>query len=459
MKLTGIKTLLLLSLLVTLISCSSSEPEPADSGIVTPQTALKSYLDKEDSAFSWNVEDFESGGSFSVFNLLFTSQQWREHTWRHQLTVILPETVEYNDALLFITGGKLGEDGLPEWADPEDELLEALKKIAQANSAVVAILRQTPNQPLYDDLYEDALISYTLHQYRQSRDFTWPLLFPMTKSAVKAMDVVQEFCLEKKNAPISGFVVSGASKRGWTTWLTGAFDPRVRAICPMVIDVLNMPVQMDYHVTAWGAYSEEIQDYVNLGIAQDVSTPDGQELVAMIDPFSYRERLTMPKMIFLGTNDAYWPVDAVKNYLDDIPGENYLHYVPDAGHDLNGGGQALQALSAFFGQTLQDLDYADCNWSISVDDKKAAILVDTEDDGSLITAKLWTAASDDRDFRDEKWINTDLQCKGAPDLKASISLPLKGFRAFYIELLYTSPSGNPYSLSTRMFVMDTSGVL
>lgn len=455
------KTLVLVMaiLISTCISCSTAEDNPDTSSAITPETALQTYLDSEDGAFAWEVQDSEFSDGLSVSTLLLTSQKWREHTWKHQLTVLCPEEVTYSEALLFITGGAIDEDGLPQWAEPENDLLEALKKVSLQNNAVVSILYQTPNQPLYNDLYEDALISYTLHQYKQSKDLTWPLLFPMTKSAVKAMDAVQEFCLEKDNAAISGFVVSGASKRGWTTWLTGAFDPRVRAICPMVIDVLNMPVQMDYHVTAWGAYSEEIQDYVNLGIAQDVSTPDGRELVAMIDPFSYREKLTMPKIIFLGTNDAYWPVDAVKNYLNDIPGENYLHYVPDAGHDLNGGGQALQALSAFFGQTLQGLDYPDCNWSVSMEGNKATILVDTEDDGSLITAKLWTAASADRDFRDEKWINTDLQCKGAPDIKASISLPLKGFRAFYIELLYTSPSGNPYSLSTRMFVMDPSGVL
>ena len=42
----------------------------------------------------------------------------------------------------------------------------------------------------------------------------------------------------------------------------------------------------------------------------------------------------MPKMIFMGTNDPYWPVDAVKNYIDSIPGDNHICYTPNAGHDL-----------------------------------------------------------------------------------------------------------------------------
>jgi len=179
----------------------------------------------------------------------------------------------------------------------------------------------------------------------------------------------------------------------------------------------------------------------------------------MIDPYSYRETLSMPKMIFLGTSDPYWPVDAVKHYFNDLPGENYIHYVANAGHDLNGGEQAIEALGAFFGRTLQNMSYPDCTWSVSQLENKVEIHVDTEDDGSLITARMWTAASSDRDFRDEKWINTDLNCEGDSEITAAISLPLQGYRAFYIDLVYPSPGGGSYSKSTRMFVMDSSQVL
>jgi PhoPQ-activated pathogenicity-related protein len=83
-------------------------------------------------------------------------------------------------------------------------------------------------------------------------------------------------------------VVTGASKRGWTTWLTGASDKRVEAIAPMVIDVLNMPVSLDYQIKSWGDYSIQIEDYVKLGIPQSTGSADGQAITAMIDPYSYR---------------------------------------------------------------------------------------------------------------------------------------------------------------------------
>jgi PhoPQ-activated pathogenicity-related protein len=104
----------------------------------------------------------------------------------HQLTVIAPAGTPSEGALLFITGGS-NRDGEPNWQDKDNEIFKMLTMVSAKNNAVVAIISQVPNQPLYGDLTEDALISYTLHNFKNDRDFTWPLLFPMTKSAIKAM--------------------------------------------------------------------------------------------------------------------------------------------------------------------------------------------------------------------------------------------------------------------------------
>jgi PhoPQ-activated pathogenicity-related protein len=283
-----------------------------------------------------------------------------------------------------------------------------------------------PNQPLFGELTEDEIISYTLHQYRQDKDITWPLLFPMVKSAARAMDAVQEFAKQELGNTIEKFVISGASKRGWTTWLTGAMDARVMAICPMVIDVLNMPVQMDYQIAMWQDYSPQIEDYVKLEIPQAVSTPDGRDLVTMIDPFSYRDKLTMPKTIFMGTNDEYWTVDAIRHYIDAIPGENYIHYTPNAGHDLGGAEQALLTLSAFFAETLQGKMHPKCAWSISEIDGQILLNVDVEKT-ALQQVRLWTAESADSDFRDAVWNAQVISEEGEPVVLVQIDYPQTGF--------------------------------
>ena len=48
---------------------------------------------------------------------------------------------------------------------------------------------------------------------------------------------------------VKEFVITGASKRGWATWTTAAVDNRVKAIMPMVIDLLNIKPSFEHH---WG---------------------------------------------------------------------------------------------------------------------------------------------------------------------------------------------------------------
>jgi PhoPQ-activated pathogenicity-related protein len=424
---------------------------------VTAETALERYLDNGDNSFSWTLKEKHQLDGLAAYDLLLTSQQWREHTWKHQLTVLVPNEIEHDGALLYITGGSV-KNGEPRWNDIDDERIAIMSGIAMKNKAMCAIIRQVPNQPLYNDLGEDELISFTLHNFRNDGDYTWPLLFPMTKTAIRAMDAVQDFTKENLNIEINRFVVSGGSKRGWTTWLTAANDKRVQAIAPMVIDVLNMPVNLEYQLEVWEDYSVQIEDYVKLEIPQEVHTETGDKITKMVDPYSYRKSLTMPKLIMIGTNDEYWPVDAIKHYFDSIPGENYIHYVPNAGHDLGDTDQAPRALSAFFGRTMSNRPYPKCSWQIDRNGQSVTISSRASPD-ELLDAVLWTAVSEDRDFRDDEWSGQSLNSKGKSVIDTETALPESGYKAFYVDLIYTDPNGGEYSKSTRMYVLDKNDIL
>lgn len=427
---------------------------------VTPATALQSYLHNGDQHYHWELKDSFTVGNVKGYDLLLTSQQWKQYTWKHQLTILSPAVNNYDGALLFITGGHNDkETQMPGWKNSaKDKMVEEMAHMASKNKALVTIIRQIPNEPLFDSLVEDEIISYTLHQFKKDGDYSWPLLFPMVKGAVRAMDAVQEFSKEKLYHQVNRFVISGASKRGWTTWLTGANDPRVAAIGPMVIDILNMPVNLAHQMDAYGSYSVEIQDYVKLGIVQGMGTPDGKSLVTMIDPYSYRDKLTMPKMLFIGTNDPYWVVDNVKNYLPQIPGHNLLNYTPNAGHDLNGGVVAFPALSAFFGITMMHGKYPECSWKTSENGKQVKLLVKASKN-ILTGVTIWYADSKDMDFRDEKWQSRDLNMSHRSKIKTTEPLPSSGYRAFYLDLKYRDPNGGEYTVSTRVFMMDDKHIL
>src|SRR5262249_40613135 len=156
----------------------------------------------------------------------------------------------------------------------------------EAIGAPVAVLRQVPFAPMFDRT-EDALIAYTFDRYLQTGESDWPALLPMVKSAKSAMDAIQSIARERWDMQLESFTVWGASKRGWTAWLTAATDERVMAVAPMVIDVLNMGAQMHHQRETWGDLSEEIHDYAALDIPARLATPQGGELLSMVDPYRY----------------------------------------------------------------------------------------------------------------------------------------------------------------------------
>lgn len=424
---------------------------------LTPETALQGYINNDDKTFKWELKESFTVGDVKAYSVLLTSQQWHEYVWTHQLTILVPAENKFDGALLFITGGS-NKKGLPNWSKQDDKFLQALSDVAKKNKGIVALLRQTPNQPLYRDLTEDALISYTLHKFKEDGDYSWPLLFPMVKSAVRAMDAVQEFSKQTLQHEVKRFIVSGASKRGWTTWLTGSADSRVVAIAPMVIDILNMPVNLEYQVKMWNDYSIQIEDYVKLGIPQNARTEQGQAITIMVDPYSYRKKLTMPKLLIMGTNDEYWTVDAIKHYIDSIPGQNYVHYVPNVGHDLGDKKQAMAALSAFYGATLANRPYTECDPDLTYNKKGITLKVKASPD-VLVDAVLWSTNSADTDFRNDKWQGKSLGLKKKSNVViATQPYPPSGYRAFYLDLKYKDPNGGEYSKSTRMYVADNDEV-
>ncbi len=454
MRKTSVRILILLVAATMMFACQKKRVEGFK--IVTPENALQSYLDNGDSSFKWEVQDSTKTDGARIYRIGFTSQTWRDTVWNHELTVIVPDSLTYNDGLLLITGGSLtkGQPNTHKW---DKEEIVALTDVAKINKAVVSIVWQVPNQPLFNGLTEDELISLTLHNFQNDSDYTWPLLFPMTKSAIKAMDVVQEFT-SKMNSKVNQFVVTGASKRGWTTWLTGAHDSRVKAIAPMVIDMLNWDLNIEYHKVTWGDYSIQIEDYVKLGIAQKANTPEGKKVTKMVDPYSYRSLLTMPKMLFMGTNDEYWPVDAIKNYIDSIPGDNHICYTPNAGHDLGDRKTYLAGISAFFGTTITNGVYPKCDYSVTEENGKIILKIQATAE-LLEDAILWSATSNDREFRDKVWTSVSLGKANVSEFTQEIDYPETGFKAFYLDLKYKAPVTGSFTQSTRMFLANSTKLL
>ncbi|MGC8761131.1 MAG: PhoPQ-activated pathogenicity-related family protein [Bryobacteraceae bacterium] len=422
------------------------------------ETALDRYVHAPDPAFRWNLVRTLPGDGITTFVLEMVSQNWLTPVevdrteWRHFLTVVRPDRVESDTALLLIGGGRNGS-APPKEADPIATV------IARRTHTVTAELRQVPNQPLSffgepRQRTEDAIIAYTWKRFLETGDERWPARLPMTKAAVRAMDAVEQFLASQPGAlKVSRWVVTGGSKRGWTTWTTAAVDRRVVAIIPVVIDLLNMEKSFVHHWRVYGFWAPAVSDYVEHGVMDWMGSPRFSELMKIVEPYSYIDRLTMPKFIVNSAGDQFFVPDSWQFYFNNLRGEKYLRYVPNTDHGVTRRSDAAESIAAFYESVVKGWKRPEFRWYIS---PEGSITVECTDRPAAV--RLWTATNPDaRDFRLEQigpaWKSADLQPQKPGFYVAQIPKPEKGFTAGFVEIAFPTPGGSQWKFTTGVKVV------
>ena len=411
--------------------------------------------------------------------------------WTHTVAIIEPLAKVSNTAMLFIDGGSRNTTT----ATYDD----VIAQVAILSGTTIVHIKNVPSQPIVfndevilpdeEDNYsgadkilrarsEDAIIAYSYDKYLRSyRDSggnptrEWPVLFPMVKAAVRAMDMA-ETILATDGVQIDSFVVAGASKRGWTTWLTGAVDSRVKGIAPIVINVLNMKPHLEHHRASYGYWSPAIYDYAQKGIfdelisttAGQTITPEAQALLEQVDPYEYalRGRYPMPKFMLNATGDEFFVPDTTQYYFDDLEADKHLSYVPNVGHgmggldeeDITGYGQdatsPARMLLAWYMAVTQGRPLPGFTQRFEED---GAITVEIDPGYAPVAVRLWQATVEGvRDFRNRggatyegpEWTSSVLAAQSAGVYRARPADPETGsYRGFFIQLEYTNPAELP----------------
>ncbi len=432
-------------------------PRQAAAPAKSSETALDRYVAAPDPSFAWKVLRQLPADGVTATLLEFTSQRWlteqevERPLWTHWLTVVRPAEVKSDVALLFITGGRLDRDPP---ARPPAWLVDA----ARETGTVTAELRLVPNQPVVfkDDptrtpRLEDDFIAYTWDKYLRTGDEKWPARLPMTKSAVRAMDALSAFVATEQGGakPVRRFVVSGASKRGWTTWTTAAVDKRVIAIAPAVIDVLNVEPSFVHHWRAYGAWSDAVKDYVDHGIMDWMGTPQFRALMRIEEPYEYRDRLTLPKFILNASGDQFFLPDSSQFYFDDLKGEKHLRYVPNAAHAMEKT-DALESVQAFYASIVNGTPRPEIKWTFERDGSIKVVSKERPDAVLVWQAVNPTARNFRLDAIGPAYKSAPLAPSGPNTWVARVAPPATGWTAFFVEL--TFPTGGKYPLKV------TSGV-
>ncbi len=508
-------------------------------------TALDEYVGRADANYIPYVYDANDttkkykGTGYTAYVVKMYSQVWRsssevDHTlWEHWMVIYKPDTPLHNKALFWIDGGSYNSAAPNLNTLGSDDELRKIGDVAANTGSVVAVLLDVPNESLnFTDedppahpRTEDEIIAYSFQKYMTTGDPNWPALLPMVKSAVRGMDTVQRFCSEKLYWPVEKFLVAGASKRGWTTWLTGAYElganpsnPRVMGIAPVVIDLLNLPNQMDHHFASYygvntdtvfldrdpnhhymevsydvpgtddhymdanrvysdpndgyydgGAFSIAVGSYVTTYVMQNLHSAGAPDLLKIVDPYQYRDRFTKtPKFILNASGDQFFIPDSSQFYYKDLPGESRLRYMPNSGHGINDFESALGSLMMFYTSLLIGLPRPQYSWTTydvdPVDANYASMHVRTNKIPNSVY--LWQATNTQvHDFRydpnDPNKVYTATALSPTPEgvYIGKVLRPSAGrYTAFFVELTYNNTSPLPpfiYTTEVRVLPQPT----
>ena len=431
----------------------------------TKYNPIKEYAQKDDPSYHYQLHKVIDGDGYKTHILRMVSGQWltteqvKNPEWWHWVKIVVPENLSSSSALLLISGGDR-EDLNPD--DANGLIIAAAKKAG----AVAVYLHNVPNQPIefvgdnFGPREEDELIAYGWRQFMEEgakkESVEWLARLPMTRAAVRAMDSVQDYAKKELGRDIDGFVVAGGSKRGWTTWTTAIADERVVAIAPIVIDLLNVGPSFLHHWRAYGEWSPAVEDYVNEGVMDWFGSKEFDALLDMVDPYSYRTMLTLPKMLINACDDEFFLNDSWQFYWNDLVGEKHIRYVPNTGHSLDET-DAGETLIAYFNSIVKKAPRPDFDWKV----ENGEIHIKTDPAIPPQEIRLWSATNDTaRDFRSyvvgKAWTSEVIPPSQNGEYVLKVNAPATGWTAFMGELTFKGPGGTPFKMTTGVVVTPDS---
>lgn len=105
-----------------------------------------------------------------------------------------------------------------------------------------------------------------------------------------------------------------------------------------------------------------------MNITARFDDPNMIKLQEIEDPYFYRDRLTMPKLIVNAGGDEFQQPDDTHYWWNDMPEPKHFLMMPNTEHmTVTGFAQALPAIGTFFKYLINGIPMPTASWTISED--------------------------------------------------------------------------------------------
>jgi PhoPQ-activated pathogenicity-related protein len=411
--------------------------------------------------------------------------------WTHQVVVTVPKVLKIKDrAVIYNTGACNENPSLPKSTDEE---LAAIDDLGSKVGIITVLLYQNPNchlvfpsDPSGKKREEDAVIAWGWYQFIKTGDPEWLPHIAMAKAVMQGMRAVQQYTAEQHIADIDGWIVSGASKRGWTTWLVGCVKcpscPTVVGIAPVVPIVPDLRAGLHHMYRSYGGWSFAFQDYLDVNLTQYLDDPSFANMMKIVDPIYYADRLErLPKIVSVSSDDEFMMMEWTRLWWSKMPGETHLMIANNAEHSMASGIFELIAnLANFVSSVSLHGTRPSFTWDIDLENGVISVTIPSNvKHGKVVLRHATTLHADRRDFRwvaapvNGKcklpeigpvkgslcvqpiiWTGTTLEPVEPNLYRATLTQPHSGWLGAYVEVYFPSDTGlkTEYQLTTAGMV-------
>ena len=174
-------------------------------------------------------------------------------------------------------------------------------------------------------------------------------------------------------------------------------------------------------------------------------------LLELVEPYSFIDQLALPKFLINATGDEFFITDSWQFYWDDLVGDKYIQYVPNANHGLNGT-YNLASLVAFYNAVITESAIPKVDWSVSADSIYLEVLSDVD-----YKVTKWEAVNENaRDFRvpviGRVWKDSELSKTSNNQYTIHFPAPENGYKAGMLEIVFDSGTEVPFTFTTGTVV-------
>ena len=209
-----------------------------------------------------------------------------------------------------------------------------------------------------------------------------------------------------------------------------------------------------HHYRAYGAWSDAVKDYIEQGIMDWMGTPQFRALMRIEEPYEYRDRLTMPKLMLNASGDQFFLPDSSQFYFDELRARSTSATCRTPSHSLDKTRCARRRCTRSMPPWSRAPQRPQIKWTFERDGSIKVVSKQLPSDVQLWQAVNPTARNFRLDAIGPAYTEHAARAARPEHLgRQACSRPPTGWTAFFVELTFAGTGKYPLKLTTGVRVL------